>query len=87
MSYFKPFQSAFCAGISRALALALVCSLAGLITPVCSFAQQISPNPNPFGNTISVDSTTASNALTPFDNFGVLQIIGGGTLITHKSEI
>ncbi len=57
-------------------ALAAVCLL---ILPSVAAAQQISPNPNPTGNTITVDSTGAYNQQT-FQNRGTISVVGNAML-------
>ena len=56
--------------------LAAVCLL---IVPSAVMAQQLSPNPNPAGNTIIVDTSTASNDVS-FENLGAVDIHGNGKL-------
>ena len=50
-----------------------------LIAPSAAAAQQISPNPNPTGNTITVDSTGAYNQLT-FQNRGTISVVRNAML-------
>ena len=52
-----------------------------LIVPPVARAQQISPNPNPAGNTITLDTAGAVNFTNvPFDNHGLIKITGGSIL-------
>jgi hypothetical protein len=48
--------------------------------PLVVQADQISPNPNPVLNTITVDTSNAYNSLNPFDNNGDIYITNTGTL-------
>ena len=57
-------------------ALVVVCLL---ILPSVALAQQISPNPNPVGSTITVDKTGAFNSVG-FSNLGAIDITNAGTL-------
>ena len=57
-------------------AVAAVCLL---IVPSVTLAQQISPNPNPAGNTITVNNKDANNHLD-FSNFGSIDITQNGEL-------
>ena len=57
-------------------ALAATCLL---IVPSVLTAQQISPNPNPVGHTIKVDTTGAFNSVD-FSNLGTIDITNAGTL-------
>jgi len=44
-------------------------------------SDQISPNPNPVGNEIAIATgVIGCNALNPFDNRGVIRILGSGIL-------
>ena len=60
-------------------ALALVCLL---IVPSVCVSQQISPNPNPVGNTITVDTPDRYNGVT-FDNNGEIDITSVGNLTNN----
>jgi len=60
-------------------ALAAVCLL---IVPSVALAQQISPNPNPAGNTITVNTNDAYNA-DDFKNSGDIGITLGGRLTNN----
>ena len=57
-------------------ALAVVCLL---LAPSVVYGQQISPNPNPVGNTITVSTSGELNATT-FQNNGTIDITNAGTL-------
>ena len=59
--------------------LALVAAVCLLMVPSVALAQQISPNPNPSGNTITVD-TKYGDSSGDFDNYGTIDIKGNGTL-------
>ena len=66
--------------------LTVLCLLIG--TPA-AFAQQISPNPNPAGNTIKIDDQHAYNSLQ-FKNQGVVEIrydgpSSAGGMLTNRS--
>ena len=66
--------------------LAAVCCL---IVPSAVFAQQISPNPNPAGNTIKIDDQNAYNSVQ-FNNQGVIDIrydgpSSAGGMLTNRS--
>ena len=50
-----------------------------VIVPSVGFGQQISPNPNPQGNTITVSDNGASNSVS-FLNFGTIDITQDGKL-------
>ena len=56
-----------------------LCSVCLLVVSSTAYSQQISPNPNPVGNTITVD-TSRSNRANPFTNDGEIVITGAGTL-------
>ena len=62
-------------------ALALVCLL---IVPSVCVSQQISPNPNPVGNTITVDTPDRYNGVT-FDNNGEIDITSVGNLTNNDT--
>ncbi|MBJ44193.1 MAG: hypothetical protein CMJ80_13130 [Planctomycetaceae bacterium] len=49
-----------------------------LVVSSAAYSQQISPNPNPVGNTITV--VTGSNDADPFTNDGQIYIANDGTL-------
>ena len=55
-----------------------------LIAPPAASAQQISPIPNPGGNTIIVDTATATNDVS-FNNLGTIDIHGQGTLTNRAA--
>ena len=55
--------------------LALVAAVCLLMVPSVALAQQISPNPNPSGNTITVD-TKDGRSRGDFDNYGTIDIKG-----------
>ena len=65
-------------------ALAAVCLL---ILPSVVSAQQISPNPNPYGNTITVDTAGYYNTKFQFHNEGVIEIESGGSLDHREGTI
>ncbi len=50
-----------------------------VIVPSVAFGQQISPNPNPQGNTITVSNNGALNSVS-FQNFGTIDITQDGKL-------
>ena len=60
-------------------ALAAVCLLIG---PSVANSQQISPNPNPSGNTITVDTSNAFNSVD-FDNEGTIDIETSDGILTN----
>ena len=62
------------------LVLAGTLALATLASPSPSYGQQIDPNPNGSGNTISVDAPGAFNESEPFDNEGTIAITPDGIL-------
>ena len=53
--------------------LSALAVMALLLSPSISNSQQISPNPNPAGNTIKIDDQNAYNSLQ-FKNQGVVEI-------------
>ena len=55
-----------------------LCSVCLLVVSSAAYSQQISPNPNPVGNTITV--VTGSNDADPFTNDGQNYIANDGTL-------
>ena len=52
-----------------------------LAQAACDPADQIAPNPNPDGATLTVPSGTACNALDPYENLGTLN--NEGTLVNE----
>ncbi|MFN9249339.1 MAG: hypothetical protein ACK6DS_19960, partial [Planctomycetota bacterium] len=48
-----------------------------------SLGQQVSPNPNPAGNTITLDSTGWYNSEENFFNHGEISITSSGSLTTY----
>ncbi|MEO2047777.1 MAG: hypothetical protein ABGX16_14535 [Pirellulales bacterium] len=60
--------------------LSSLCAVCLLIVPSVAIAQQISPNPNPVGNNITVDTAGATNDANPFKNNESIDIANGGTL-------
>ena len=56
-----------------------LCSVCLLVVSSAAYSQQISPNPNPVGNTITVDTRSSNNA-KPFTNDGEIVVTNDGTL-------
>ena len=67
--------------------LALVAAVCLLMVPSVALAQQISPNPNPYGNTITVDTAGYYNSHFQFENFGTIEIESGGSLGNREGTI
>ncbi|MBF98752.1 MAG: hypothetical protein CMI36_07165, partial [Owenweeksia sp.] len=65
------------AGATPMKYLALVAAVCLLMVPSVALAQQISPNPNPYGNTITVDTAGYYNTKFQFRNEGVIEIESG----------
>jgi hypothetical protein len=60
--------------------------LAGIVAQagaVCDPADQIAPNPNPDGATLTITSGTACNAADPYENLGTLN--NEGALVNEGS--
>ena len=54
-----------------------------LISPSICGAQQLSPNPNPLGNTITADSASLYNEVA-FENYGTIDATSNSTLINYS---
>ena len=67
--------------------LALVAAVCLLMVPSVALAQQISPHPNPYGNTITVDTAGYYNSHFQFENFGTIEIESGGSLGNREGTI
>ena len=59
-----------------------LCAVCFLVVSSAAYSQQISPNPNPVGNTITVDTLGSKNA-DQFTNDGEIVISDDGTLINN----
>ncbi|MFN5710265.1 MAG: hypothetical protein ACK48X_19590, partial [Planctomycetota bacterium] len=55
----------------------------GFLSVSQSLGQQVSPNPNPAGNTITLDSTGWYNSEENFFNHGEISITSSGSLTTY----
>ena len=61
-----------------------LCAVCLLVVSPAAYPQQISPNPNPVGNTIKVDTGDANNA-DPFTNDGKILIYNGSGLTNDST--
>ena len=69
--------------LSQAISVAIATQLVAV--PMSVLADQISPNPNAAGNTISITTTDANNA-SDFENNGIIDVADGG-LLTNSSTL
>lgn len=82
LTSFQPRRTLVSCAVSKALPLILISPL--LLSSELSFAAQVTPNPNPVANTITVNSTDVSNEVT-FDNLGIIQVNTSGSLTNNAT--